>query len=59
MYTSANLNDIEKLRALYYELVTKDFRKDLRHDKFNDWVDYEMGDDVDECDEDVQMVSMH
>jgi hypothetical protein len=53
LYTSANLNGIDRLRALYNELETNDFKQDLRHEKFNDWVDYEMGDDVDECDEDV------
>lgn len=53
LYTSANLNEIDKLRELYYELETIEFKKDVRHDKFNDWVDFDMGDDCDECDEDV------
>jgi len=52
MYTSANLNDIDRLRGLYYELETIDFKQDVRHEKFNDWVDVDTG-DFDECDEDV------
>ncbi len=48
LYTSANLNDISRLQGLYYELETIDLKKDARHKKCNDWVDFDMGDDYDE-----------
>ena len=42
------MNDIEKLRYLYFELETVDFNADNRHDKFNEWEDLDLGDDCDE-----------
>jgi hypothetical protein len=52
LYSSANLFFLDKLRDLYDELETIDFNEDARHDKFNDWVDFDMGDD---CDEQAQI----
>ena len=53
LYTSANLNDFERLKKLYLELETIEFEK--RHEKFKEWVDFDMGDD---CNEGV-IIAMH
>ena len=54
LYTSANLNDFERLKKLYLELETIEFRKDQRHEKFMGWVDFDIGDD---CNEGVTIIN--
>ena len=47
------MTDIERLKALYFELETVDFDEDNRHSKFDVWEELELFDD---CDEDTNII---